>query len=167
MKKIELSPELQALYDGTPVLSDAETKELGDAIQALDSDPQYIADEVKEHFLNTIQAEMRAQGMNRNQLAEKWGKKRQYVSNILNPEKLKNFTIDTIVGLSMALGLRLDTLRFKPMAEAVVSDFFIEVDLCCQPMIHGEFSSEKETVATWPPSQAFAPDETSLLNMAA
>lgn len=117
MKKIKLPPELQELYDNTPVMSEAETKELGDAIQALNSDPQYIADEVKEHFLNTILAEMRLQGLNQNQLAEKWGKHRQYVSNILNPDNSKNFTISTMVELSMLLGLRMKC-EFSPLDES-------------------------------------------------
>ncbi len=164
MKTIDLSPELAALYNETPALSEADRKELGDAIKALDADPQYIADEVKEHFLNTILAEMRAQEMNKNQLATKWGKKRQYVSNILNPAKLKNFTIDTIVGLSMALGLRLDRLRFKPMEEAVVSDFFIEVDVYCQPKVLGDFCADKKVPAT---QSTFAADGMLSQNMAA
>lgn len=166
MTKTKLPPELEAYFNEIPVLTEADTKELGDAIQALNSDPQFIADEIKEHFLNTILAEMHSLGLNQNQLAAKWGKKRQYVSTILNPDKLKNFTIDTIVGLSMAVGLRLDTLRFKPMESAVVSDFFIEVDVCCQPKIHGDFCSEIETNAT-KSQPAFAADEMIFLNMAA
>jgi hypothetical protein len=117
MTKTKLPPELEAYFNEIPVLNEAETKELGDAIQALNSDPQFIADEVKEHFLNTILAEMRSQGLNQNQLAAKWGKKRQYVSTILNPDSSKNFTIATMVELAMQVGLRLK-LDFELLGDA-------------------------------------------------
>jgi len=113
MNKEELSPELKALLDATPVLTESDIKELADANRALAHDPEFIADCIKGDFVNAILAEMQAQGINKNQLAIKWGKSRQHISQILDQEKSKNFTIDTIVSLSMTLGLIPQRIELK------------------------------------------------------
>ena len=117
MNKDELSPELQALLDATPVLTDSDLQELGEANRALAHDPEFIADCIKSDFVNAILVEMRDQGINQNQLAIKWGKSRQHVSQILDKEKSKNFTIDTIVSLSMTLGLNPQPIKLKKIQE--------------------------------------------------
>lgn len=115
MKHDELSPELQALLDETPILTEQDVKELGDAIAALDSDPEFVADCIKGDFVNDILCAMEEQGINKNQLAKKWGKSRQHIGKILDKEKAKNFTIDTIVSLSMTLGLVPQRIKLEPM----------------------------------------------------
>lgn len=115
MKHDEMSPELKALLESTPVLSEQDVKELGDAVAALDTDPEFIAGCIKDDFVNDILCAMEEQGINRNQLAVKWGKSRQHVSQILDKEKSKNFTIDTIVSLSMTLGLVPQRIKLEPM----------------------------------------------------
>lgn len=118
MKQDELSPELQALLDETPVLTEQDIKELGEAVAALDSDPEFVADCIKGEFVNDILHEMAEQGLNNNQLAKKWGKSRQHVGKILDKEKAKNFTIDSMVSLSMTLGLRPEKIVLKKMVPA-------------------------------------------------
>ncbi len=115
MKHDEMSPELKALLESTPVLSEQDVKELGDAVAALDTDPEFIAGCIKDDFVNDILCAMEEQGINKNQLAAKWGKSRQHVSQILDKEKSINFTIDTIVSLSMTLGLVPQRIKLEPM----------------------------------------------------
>jgi len=123
MKQDELSSELQALLDETPVLKEQDIEELAEAVAALDFDPEFVADCIKGDFVNDILHEMAEQGLNNNQLAKKWGKSRQHVGRILDKEKAKNFTIDSMVSLSMVLGLRPEKIVLKKMmpAEAAVS----------------------------------------------
>ena len=123
MKDADLSPELRALLDRTPVLTEADIQELAEANRALERDPEFVADFIKGLFVNDILAAMEEQGLNKNQLAEKWGKSRQHVGQILDLEKSKNFTIDTIVSLSMTLGLVPQRIKLQKMAvEPAVED---------------------------------------------
>jgi plasmid maintenance system antidote protein VapI len=113
----ELSPELKALLSNTPVLTESDINELAEANRALARDPDFIADCLKGDFVNDILSAMDEQGMNKNQLAVKWGKTRQHVSQILDKEKSKNFTIDTIVSLSMTLGLVPQRIVLRKMTQ--------------------------------------------------
>ena len=111
----ELSPELKALLDNTPILTESDINELAEATHALARDPAFIADCLKGDFVNDILCAMEEQDINKNQLAAKWGKSRQHVSQILDKEKSINFTIDTIVSLSMTLGLVPQHIKLAPM----------------------------------------------------
>lgn len=142
MNRDEMSPELKALLDATPVLRESDLKELADANRALAHDPEFIADCIKGDFVNAILSEMQEQGINKNQLAIKWGKSRQHISQILDQEKSKNFTIDTIVSLSMTLGLipqRIELKKLTPNAVPIRMkrlEFFSDWDwspLWCAP----------------------------------
>lgn len=115
MKHAEMSPELKALLESTPVLPEQDVKELGDAVAALDTDPEFIAGCIKDDFVNDILCAMEERGLNKNQLAIKWGKSRQYLNSVLDRENPGNFTIDTIVSLSMAVGLRPQRIKLEPM----------------------------------------------------
>lgn len=123
MKPDEISPELRAFLESRPVLSPQDIAELGDAISALNYDPEFVADCIKSDFVSDILGAMADQDINKNQLAEKWGKSRQHVGNILDKEKAKNFTIDTIVSLSMTLGLMPQRLSFKKMYTTATAMF--------------------------------------------
>jgi transcriptional regulator with XRE-family HTH domain len=57
--------------------------------------------------------------LNRNTLAAKLGKSRQYVGKILDEEKPANFTIDTLAELSSALGVKLH-VRMLPESEHMI-----------------------------------------------
>ena len=113
----DISPELKKLLDETPILTASDLEELAEANRELNRDPEHIADIIKAVFVNDIICEMEEQGLNKNQLAKKWGKSRQYLGNLLDKERARNFTIDTIVSLSMTLGLRPQRIRLDSMEE--------------------------------------------------
>ena len=113
----ELTTELKELLDKTPILTDEAIQELAEANRGLNTDPEFIAGCIKDDFVNDILCAMEEQGLNKNQLAKKWGKSRQYLNGVLNPDNKRNFTIDTIVSLSMAVGLKPQCIKLEPMAE--------------------------------------------------
>ncbi len=115
MNSDDMSPELKELLENTRPLSEIDIEELAEANRALSQDPAFIADCLKGDFVNDILIAMGEQGINKNQLAVKWGKSRQHVGKILDKEKAKNFTIDTIVSLSMTLGLVPQRIELKKM----------------------------------------------------
>jgi plasmid maintenance system antidote protein VapI len=122
----KLAPEIQELLDNTPVLTDDAIQELAETNRALNKDPEHVAGIIKSVFVNDILCAMEEQGINKNQLAQKWGKSRQYIGDLLDKENARNFTIDTIVSLSMTLGLCPQSIQLKPMGK--------EFDhLCSQP----------------------------------
>lgn len=112
-----LSSDIQELLDSTPLLTQETIQTVADANHALNLDSEHIAGVIKAVFVNDILSEMENQNLNRNQLAKVWGKSRQHISKILDKEKSKNFTIDTIVSLSMALGLRPQCIQLEPIEE--------------------------------------------------
>lgn len=113
----KLPPEIQELLDNTPVLTDETIQAVAEANRALNRDPRHIADIVKSVFVNDILCAMDEQGLKKSQLAKKWGKSRQYLGGLLDREKARNFTIDTIVSLSMTLGLRPQCIKLEPMEQ--------------------------------------------------
>ncbi len=115
MKAKTISDELKSLLENTPVLTESDINELAEANRALNRDPKFIAGIIKSVFVNDIFCAMEEQGLNKNQLAKKWGKSRQYLNNVLDREKASNFTIDTIVSLSMTLGLVPQRITLKKM----------------------------------------------------
>ena len=62
---------------------------------------------------------MESAGLNRNTLASKIGKSRQYVGKILDEDHSANFTIETLAELSVALGVQLH-LRMLPANEHMI-----------------------------------------------
>jgi transcriptional regulator with XRE-family HTH domain len=67
----------------------------------LDQDPEFVAGFLKAMFVEDILRAMEAEGINRNELARRLGKSRQYVSRILN--ETDNFTIKTLAAIACAL----------------------------------------------------------------
>lgn len=110
-----LSVEIQQLLDNTPVLTEETIQAVAEANRALNRDPEHIAGILKAVFVNDILCAMEERGLNKNQLAMKWGKTRQYLNSVLDRENPGNFTIDTIVSLSMTLGLVPQRIKFEPM----------------------------------------------------
>ena len=111
----ELPPEVEEMLRNARPLSEIDIKGLAEANRALNRDPKHIAGIIKAVFINDILCAMEEQGVNKNQLAKKWGKSRQYLNSILDREKTRNFTIDTIVSLSMAVGLKPQCIKLEPM----------------------------------------------------
>ena len=94
-------------------------QELADETRALDHDPEFVADCIKGDFIQDILQAMDEQGINKSQLAAKWGRKRQYLTGLFNEDHPRNFTIDTIVSLSMTLGLRPMRIEFEKMVASL------------------------------------------------
>lgn len=111
----ELPPEIEEMLRNARPLSEIDIEGLAEANRALNRDPEHIAGIIKAVFINDILCAMEEQGVNKNQLAKKWGKSRQYLNSVLDREKASNFTIDTIVSLSMTLGLRPQCIKLEPM----------------------------------------------------
>lgn len=115
MKNDDLSLEMEEMLKNARPLNEIDLEGLAEANRALSRDPKHIASVMKGVFVNNILGAMKAQGMNKSQLAKKWGKSRQYLNSVLDRENPGNFTIDTIVSLSMTLGLRPDTIDLRKM----------------------------------------------------
>jgi plasmid maintenance system antidote protein VapI len=102
----QLSPELAELLEKTPIWTEEKAKQLEAAALDLDNDPQFMASVLKSKFVNEVYVGMEECGLNKNMLAQKWGKTRQYLSRVLNEGKRVNFTIETMVELANLLGKR-------------------------------------------------------------
>lgn len=102
-----LSDELKALIEQTPVITQERERELGDAIRSLRADPTFQAEVLKAQVVEHMLQGMEREGLNKNQLAKKWGKSRQYVGRALNEDKRVNFTLETVCEMLSLVGKRL------------------------------------------------------------
>lgn len=100
--ELQLSPELQQLLENTPSTEEVAASIRQDIID-FDSDPEFVAGFLKMQFVEDIYQAMHAKGMNRNQLAKKIGKSRQYVGRVLNENA--NFTLETLAEIACALDM--------------------------------------------------------------
>jgi transcriptional regulator with XRE-family HTH domain len=106
---------LQEYLDGLAPEGSLDIQALETAAKALESDPEYLADIEMGLFVARLRNQMDEMGMNQAALARKIGKKPQYISRILNEDSPVNFTIETMMELCMAMGLRLE-IRTSPTA---------------------------------------------------
>lgn len=90
---------------------------------ALDADPRFVAEFLKARFVEDILRAMERTGLNKNTLATRLGKSRQYVGRVLNERA--NFTIETMAEIACALGLRLSvkTYTFRKDAKEAIHPF--------------------------------------------
>lgn len=114
-----LPDDIAALFEDTRQATPAELARLEEAANTLRSDPEFLADVSKGFIVEDILRAMQAAGLNRNTLAKKLGKSRQYIGKILDEENPANFTIDTLAELSVALGVKLHT-RMLPEGEHMI-----------------------------------------------
>lgn len=114
-----LPDDLAALFDDTLQATPKELAGLAKAANVLHADPAFQADISKGLIVEDILHAMEEQGLNRNTLAAKLGKSRQYIGKILDEEKPANFTIDTLAELSAALGIKLH-VRMLPENERMI-----------------------------------------------
>jgi hypothetical protein len=63
---------------------------------------------MKARVVEAVLEEMETQQLNRNQLARKWNKSRQYVGRILDENRKANFTLETISELLYLVGKRME-----------------------------------------------------------
>ena len=114
-KASDEAADLRALLDETPATADV-VAQLQAASTDLDSDPEFVAGYLKAQFVESILQVMEVHGLNKNSLAKKLGKSRQYIGRILNEKS--NFTIESMVEISCALGMQL-TLRMHDPQERI------------------------------------------------
>ena len=105
--------EALQIFDGVPKTADYYTQP-----QDFDADPAFAADYIKSQFVEEILQAMDAQNLSRTELAERLGKTKQYISRVLN--ETANFTIETMVEISHALGKRLVVQLVEPDKRIVV-----------------------------------------------
>lgn len=99
-----LPDDLAALFASTAQATPADLARLEKAAADLNKDPAFVADVAKGLIVEDILRAMEAANLNRNTLAAKIGKSRQYVGKILDEHRRANFTIDTLAELATALG---------------------------------------------------------------
>lgn len=114
-----LPDDIAALFANTRQATPKELAALARAADALRIDPAFLADYSKGLVVEDILRAMEEAGLNRNTLAAKLGKSRQYVGKILDEERRANFTIDTLAELSTALGVKLH-VRMLPEDEHMI-----------------------------------------------
>jgi transcriptional regulator with XRE-family HTH domain len=117
--KTTLPDDIASLFDNTRQATPAELTRLGKAADVLRADPAFLADVSKGLIVEDILRAMETADLNRNTLAAKLGKSRQYVGKILDEEQPANFTIDTLAELSAALGVKLH-VRMLPENEHMI-----------------------------------------------
>jgi len=79
----------------------------------LDFDPEFVADFLKSQFVEYIYNALEKQELSKASFAEKLNKSRQYVGKVLN--ETANFTIESMVAISCALGMNLKIEFSKPI----------------------------------------------------
>ena len=114
-----LPDDIAALFANTRQATPKEIAGLEKAADALRADPAFLADYSKGLVVEDILRAMEEAGLNRNTLAAKLGKSRQYVGKILDEERRANFTIDTLAELSAALCVKLH-VRMLPENEHMI-----------------------------------------------
>ena len=82
----------------------------------LDLDPEFVAESLKAQFVQDVCRVMEEVGMNKNTLAAKTGKHRQYITRVLN--ETANFTITSMAAISCALGRKLELRLVRPGEQA-------------------------------------------------
>ncbi len=117
MKQDDISREIEALFKNARPLSKIDLEGLAEANRALSRDPKHIAGVIKAVFVNDVVSSMKKQGISKSQLADQMGYTRQYLTALLSRQDPRNFTIDTVVKLSMAVGLRPECIRLEPMED--------------------------------------------------
>ncbi len=114
-----LPDDIAALFSNTHQATQKELAALEKAAIALRSEPAFLADYSKGLVVEDILRAMEESGLNRNTLAAKLGKTRQYVGKILDEGRRANFTIDTLAELSAVLGVKLH-VRMLPENEHMI-----------------------------------------------
>lgn len=139
-----LPDDLAALFENTRQATSTERSRLEKAGAALGTDPAFLADVSKGLIVEDILRAMETAGLNRNTLASKLDKSRQYVGKILDEEKPANFTIDTLAELSAVLGVKLH-VRMLPENEHMIFVRGLTVTTKVEPI--ADFQRQKPTTA--------------------
>ena len=108
-----LSAELKALLDATPELTDATHEQLSKAGNELANDWTFKFEVAKAIIINAWLEVMHELNLSKSALARRLGCSRQYLQSLLDEESTTNFTLETIYKVCDALGLDLESPRFK------------------------------------------------------
>ena len=98
----------------SPKVTAEDLRGLSDAGKALQTDPAFQADFIKARFVEDLLHAMAAEGMTKSQLAQKWGRTRQYLGKILDEDRRVNFTVETMTELALLLKRRLEVHILNP-----------------------------------------------------
>ena len=151
----------------SPRLTADDASALAKAAKTLDTDPEFQADYAKSRFVEDALQAMAEQGVSQSELARKWGRTRQYLSKLFNEDKRVNFTIETMVELSLLVGRKLEIHMLNPNESTHVLRCYqqtskispVHTDISCHPAF-----------AAWKPgfSQSFEanpiPEDATLLS---
>lgn len=111
--------DVMKAFEAAPIVSAAEIEELAAANRKLDEDPIFLADLQKALVVSQLRQAFDETGETQASFAKRWGKTRQYVSNLLS-DKLTNFTIETITYAASLMGLRTTVKIHRADQEVVV-----------------------------------------------
>jgi len=109
-----MSEDMKAYLGSTPEVTEADMEALRTAAQKLESDPAFQADYLKSRFVEQMLAAMEENGISKTELANRWGKSRQYISKLLNEDSHVNFTIETMCAFAHLLNRRVDLQVVRP-----------------------------------------------------
>lgn len=101
------------------------------AAKKLDRDSDFVAECAKAQVVEDVYRAFEEMGLNKNQLAQRMGRSRQYLSRVVNETTRSNFTIDTLAEISTALDWRL-IIRMLPRNEMVKVETVVKQS--AQPM---------------------------------
>lgn len=122
-----LPDDLLELFEQSKPLEPQEVEFLRAEASALDEDPGFRADYLKQRFVELVQEAMHEQGQSQSQLAKLWDKSRQYVSRLFKTDRRMNFTIESMAQLTALVGRKLDILVMRPGEQAHVHSCRMEV----------------------------------------
>lgn len=90
--------------------------------------PDYWLEDVQVSFLDSVLQAMEEKRVTRKELAERLGKSQAYVSRTLNSGAM-NFTVKTMVNISLALGMKLvlqmediETSELAPLTSLFIAE---------------------------------------------
>lgn len=117
--RINMEAEFSRLFENAqkPTLEDL--KLLQDADDELEMNPSFLAEFVKDKFIDDVLHQMRSLGLTQGELSKRMGKTRQYLNKVLNRSKPTNFTVQTMAEISMAVNMHLSV---SMTSKSMISD---------------------------------------------
>lgn len=113
--------DLLSLVEGTRPITTAGRAAYAAKVRALQDDLEYHIIDLRGSFISQVYESMSELSINQNELAERWGKSRQYLSHLLSESKRTNFTLETIASLMWTLGRKTELHFPKRDAASVIA----------------------------------------------
>lgn len=124
MSASEIDAEILKELERIPLFTEKDQASLVEAAKSLESDPKFHADYVKARFVEDVHEAMDEDGLSQADLARRWGRSRQFLSNLLNEDRRINFSIETMVALGLVLGRKVEIRMIKPQKPSFVVSTF-------------------------------------------